>query len=298
MLDVPTIKIIIGGDLGTGKTCLANILLRLLFLKEFDANIEDTLCKQIVIEGKPYNLEILDTVDNDFRNGEEKIEILINYDILIYTYAINDAASFNNIYQRYGAMPIHKEEDNQKLVYVDGKLLRVPPIILVGTKIDLKTQRQVGSHSAEKMKKDLNFQECLECSSLTDVNIDELLRLTIQYATQYQQMKKDLTYLYTTDDDSVASKQLNITDPPSFQPSITPQHLQTNNSEKNKVSTLLPLMQRSDFNVNDKDTSKMLGSGEGEVELDVINVASKQQALVTSAPKYPKTSAQSCCTIV
>lgn len=54
MPNIPTIRIIIAGDLGTGKTSLTNVLLRSLFLKEFDANVEDTFRKQLMVDEKPY----------------------------------------------------------------------------------------------------------------------------------------------------------------------------------------------------------------------------------------------------
>ncbi|TID13526.1 hypothetical protein CANINC_004884 [Pichia inconspicua] len=200
MPNIPTIRVIIAGDLGTGKTSLTNVLLRSLFLKEFDANIEDIFCKQIVVDDQPYNLEILDTLDNEFRSGDEIIRLMLNYDVLIYTYAINDAKSFNNLYQRYASLPIHEEGNHEKLVYIDGKFMRVPPIILVGTKEDLENERQVAAHSAEKMKTELNFQKFIECSSINNTNVENLLKIVIEIASEYQNSEKDLTHIFLDDD--------------------------------------------------------------------------------------------------
>lgn len=291
MQTISVIRIIIGGDLGTGKTCLANFLLRSLFLKEYDANIEDTLCKQVVIDGKPYNLEILDTVDNEFRNGEEKIQILLRNDVLIYTYAIDDVTSFDNLYHRYAALPIHEESDHKKLVYVNGKLLRVPPIILVGTKKDLENERQVAVHSAEKMKAELNFQECLECSSLNNINIEELLKLTIKYALEYQQSEKDLTHLYADDESnepkhSSANSSLNS-------------HLSTQQKPQvyNNIGSKFPSIKEDISDTAIKKSSSVLDMKKDNVAVKSNKVTTKTR-MHTATSKKNSGSIKACCTIM
>lgn len=280
MPNIPTIRIIIAGDLGTGKTSLTNVLLRSLFLKEFDANVEDTFRKQLMVDEKPYNIEILDTLDNEFRSGEEKIRLMLNHDVLIYTYSINDATSFNNLYQRYASLPIHEESDHKKLVYIDGKFMKATPIILVGTKEDLENERQVAAHSAEQMKEELNFQGFIECSSINNTNVEELLKLSIKLASEYQQSEKDLTHLFIEDDGNDAK--------PSGNSSVN-SHLTTS-------------QQRS--NHNTESSSKNFPSIQ-EVETDLPVVSKKPKTNTAPKPSQINTasnsvnnSTQECCIIM
>jgi GTPase KRas protein len=201
MSSIPTVRIVVAGDLGTGKSCLINFYLRALFA-DFDPTLEDTYCKQVLIGDTIHNLEIVDTVDNEFRNDNERISLYQNCDVILLTYSIDDIESFNHIYVRYSNLPINEEVDNKKISYSNGRIKCFPPIILVGTKSDLESARQVATQSAQKLADRLKLQGSLECSCVNNVNVDETFELAVQLGLNHQQSDNDLTHIYAGDEES------------------------------------------------------------------------------------------------
>lgn len=202
MPQIPTVRIVVAGDKGTGKSCLVNFFLRALYLSDFDPDLEETYNKQVRIDDKHYNLEVVDTVDDEFRSIEKRNSLYQDCDVIILTYAINDIESFNNLYYRYSALPFNKEDGKKRLSCVNNRIICFPPIILVGTKVDLESERQVDSEVSRQFVSTFNLQHFFECSSLTNINIDELFRFAIDLGLEYQRSDNDLTHLYLDDEES------------------------------------------------------------------------------------------------
>lgn len=199
---IPTIRIVVSGDEGTGKSCLVNFYVRSFFSDEFDPTIEETYFKQITFNEQVYNLEVVDTVENEFRSEEEKNTLYATADAIILTYAVDDVGSFNNLILRYSNLPINEEDDSTKLIYRHGRIKRFPPIILAGTKYDLALSRQVAVQAAEKLVHDLNLQGFIECSSASNINVDELFSRAIELGLEHQKSDHDLTHIYAADEES------------------------------------------------------------------------------------------------
>lgn len=208
----PTIKIVVAGDVGTGKSNLVNFFVRSLYSTDFDPTIEETYTKSILIDDVYYNLEIIDTVDNEFRDNQKRNCMYIQSDVIILTYAIDDEVSFTNLLLRYSNLPINEEDGSRKLTYVDGRIKSFPPIILVGTKLDLESSRQVAYQSGKNFADQLKLHDFLECSSLANVNVDELFILAAKLGLEHQNSEKDLTHIYAADEESqVRSTELRLT---------------------------------------------------------------------------------------
>jgi GTPase KRas protein len=201
-MDIPTINVVIAGDVGTGKSALTINLIKSMFVPGFDPTVEDTYFRQVDLDGKKYNLKITDTVDNEFRNEEQKISMYQDCDVIFLTYATNDADSFNNLYIRYHNLPIHEEDGSTKLTYKNGEIHYFPPIILLGCKADLENQRQVAQHSAGRLTKDLKLQDFIECSSASNLNVEEVLRKAISFGLAHSQTEHDVTHIYAADEES------------------------------------------------------------------------------------------------
>lgn len=198
----PVIKVVVAGDLGTGKSSLVNFFVRSINSAEFDPTIEETYTKHISIDGIYYNLEVVDTVDNEFRDNQKRHCLYVQSDAIILTYAIDDETTFTNLLLRYSNLPINEEDGSRKLTYVDGRIKSFPPIILVGTKRDLESSRQVAYQSGRKFADQLQLQEFMECSALANINVDELFILASKLGLEHQQSDKDLTHIYAADEES------------------------------------------------------------------------------------------------
>ncbi|ODQ49394.1 hypothetical protein PICMEDRAFT_70940 [Pichia membranifaciens NRRL Y-2026] len=198
----PVIRVVVAGDLGTGKSSLVNFFVRSVSSAEFDPTIEETYTKRISIDGVYYNLEIVDTVDNEFRDNEQRQCLYVQSDAIILTYAIDDEVTFTNLLLRYSNLPINEEDGSRKLTYIDGRIKSFPPIILVGTKRDLESSRQVAYQSGRKFAEQLQLQNFIECSSFANINVDDLFISASKLGLEHQQSDKDLTHIYAADEES------------------------------------------------------------------------------------------------
>lgn len=201
-MEIPTVRIVVAGDLGTGKSSLINFYVHSIFATEFDSTIEVTHKKQVNINDKLYNIEVVDTVDNEFQNEEQRKLLYQTCDVIILTYAIDDMESFKNLYLRYANLPINEEDGEKKLTYLNGRIKCLPPIIVVGNKTDLEMARQVDFHAANKASKELNIPTFMQCSAATNYNVDELFETAIEAGYKYSQLDHDMTHIYAEEEDS------------------------------------------------------------------------------------------------
>ena len=142
-----SIKIILLGDSGVGKTSLLNCLEP----NDTDINQKKTISLEyfnyvLKVNNKVIRMQIWDTV------GHEKFNSIIsNYykttDVAIFIYSINDINSFNNINNWYNELNDKGNNDN------NIKTIK----ILLGNKNDLENERKVTYEMGEKLKKEKNF---------------------------------------------------------------------------------------------------------------------------------------------
>lgn len=145
-----SIKIILLGDSGVGKTSLLNCLEEKGTEKEQNNTISlEYYNYNIKINNYAIRMQIWDTV------GLEKFNsIMANYyktaDVVIIIYAINDINSFNNVNNWLNEL---NDKSNNNIEIEEKKMIK----ILVGNKKDLINERKVTYEMGEKMKKDKNF---------------------------------------------------------------------------------------------------------------------------------------------
>jgi len=150
-------KIIVVGAGGAGKSALTQMFMYGNFVEEYDPTTADSYRKIINVDNEKCQLDILDTAgqeeymrDNYYRLGEG---FLIVYSIIERT--TFDAASrfYDHILQVKG-----KEE---------------VPLILVGSKCDLDSDRDVPKADGDALGKKWNVP-FFETSAKTRVNVDEV----------------------------------------------------------------------------------------------------------------------------
>ncbi|KAG0678784.1 hypothetical protein C6P42_000343 [Pichia californica] len=293
---IPTIKIVIAGDLGTGKSSLVNVFTRNMFT-ELDPTIEDTHCKRVIINDIPYNIEILDTVDNEFHNDHERALIYQQCDAIILTYAINDFDSFQNLIMRYSNLPINEEDGSRKLIYVGDRIRCLPPIILVGTKTDLESCRQVAYPQGKKLQSQLKLQDFIECSCLAKSSVEELFNSVIKLGLTYQLSDKDLTHIYADDENSLKKT-------PSELSVISKQSKITNSKKSINKEKFAPIEEHNFNNtLADKKSAKVQSNSKNNVIPKNNNIASRNSKGVSSVSEHAKAnisskSSDSCCVIM
>jgi len=151
-------KLVIVGGGGVGKSALTIQLIQNHFIDEYDPTIEDSYRKQVTIDEETCLLDILDTA------GQEEYSAMRDQYMrtgqgFILVYAITSRSSFDEIASF--REQILRVKDKDKV-----------PMILVGNKCDLETERQVTTGEGQDLAKSFGCP-FFESSAKTRVNVEE-----------------------------------------------------------------------------------------------------------------------------
>ena len=158
-----SIKCVVLGNATVGKTCLMMAYSTNRFLTQYVPTVYETYTAEIRVEGRPVHLDLRDT------SGHEQyvtVPPLVYPDtgVFLICFSIVDPASFEQVRLNW-----HPSARN----FSDA------PIILVGTKLDLRNDREtvenlkrnklvpIKKSDGRKLKGDIGAVEYVECSSLT-----------------------------------------------------------------------------------------------------------------------------------
>eukprot|EP00026_Physarum_polycephalum_P016791 Phypoly_transcript_17792.p1 GENE.Phypoly_transcript_17792~~Phypoly_transcript_17792.p1 ORF type:complete len:213 (+),score=26.77 Phypoly_transcript_17792:91-729(+) len=184
--DPSHIKILVMGDGAVGKTSFCIAAVTGAFPQEYIPTIFDNTLAKIVGTDKTAFLSLYDTVG---RGDYFKLRRLTypNAKVILMCYSVISPASFENIGREY------KEE---------FKLMPGVPVILVGTKGDLRTDKEMIERLAEKrlsmitekqaqdLADSFGFVCSMECSALKNTGVQEIFNKAIEVALSPPQPKQ------------------------------------------------------------------------------------------------------------
>jgi len=174
----PEHKIIVVGAGGAGKSALTQMFMYSNFVEEYDPTTADSYRKIISVDGEKCQMDILDTAgqedymrDNYYRLGEGFLTV--------YSITMRDTfASVNRFYDHI----------------LQVKAIDEVPLILVGSKCDLESDREVPKTEGEALAAKWNCP-FFETSAKTRVNVDEvfteLVRIVAKFKAQNTQNPSD-----------------------------------------------------------------------------------------------------------
>ena len=139
-----SIKCVVVGDGAVGKTCLYIAYTTNSFPTEYIPTIFDTYSAYVMVDGKPVNLGLWDTA------GQEDYDRLrpLSYpetDVFLVCFSIASPVSFENVRTKW-----HPEVNHH---------CPTTPIILVGTKIDLRNDRETLDKLREKRLSPITYAQ-------------------------------------------------------------------------------------------------------------------------------------------
>ncbi|XP_051819608.1 ras-like protein [Antechinus flavipes] len=150
-------KLVVMGTCYVGKSALTMQFIKNHFVTEYDPTMQDTYCKQTVVDEKPCQLRIVDTA------GTEEYYPLRNHSMLwgggfLLVYAVNDLHSFENVNVFWDIL--------QRL-----KGTNPIPMVLVANKVDV-TDRLVDPTQGQEVARSLGVPY-VETSAKTGQGVEQ-----------------------------------------------------------------------------------------------------------------------------
>ncbi|KAL6124557.1 hypothetical protein ACLB2K_077069 [Fragaria x ananassa] len=179
------IKCVTVGDGAVGKTCLLISYTSNTFPTDYVPTVFDNFSANVLVDGQTVNLGLWDTAGQEDYNRLRPLSYR-GADIFLLTFSLISSPSYENISKKWVPELRH---------YAPSV-----PIILVGTKLDLREGRQflmnypgastISTEQGEDLKKKIGAVAYIECSSKTQQNVKAIFDAAIKLALFPSESKK------------------------------------------------------------------------------------------------------------
>ncbi|KFO53806.1 Ras-related protein Rap-2c, partial [Corvus brachyrhynchos] len=169
-------KVVVLGSGGVGKSALTVQFVTGTFIEKYDPTIEDFYRKEIEVDSSPSVLEILDTAGTEVDASPSVLEILD-------TAGTEQFASMRDLYIKNGqgfilVYSLVNQQSFQDIKPMRDQIVRVKryekvPLILVGNKVDLESEREVLSAEGRALAQEWGCP-FMETSAKSKTMVDEL----------------------------------------------------------------------------------------------------------------------------
>lgn len=184
------VKIMVVGDGSVGKTCMLISYTTNSFPGEYVPTVFDNYTANAIVDGQPINLGLWDTAGSDEYNTLRPLSYP-GTDVFIICFALSSPASYESV----------KTKWHPEVAHFNPKT----PIILVGTKLDLRDHpdtiaslkennlKPVATAEGEKLAKEIGAAKYLECSAKNQDNLPTVFEEAVKAVFNDQKDKTTTT---------------------------------------------------------------------------------------------------------
>lgn len=166
-----TYKLVVVGGGGVGKSAITIQFIQSYFVTDYDPTIEDSYTKQCVIDDTPAKLDILDTAGQEEFSAMRE-QYMRSGEGFLLVFSVADHASFDEIYKFHRQILRVKDRDEF-------------PMLMVGNKADLDSQRIVSLEEAQQLARQLKIPY-IECSAKIRMNVDQAFHELVRIVRKFQ----------------------------------------------------------------------------------------------------------------
>ena len=171
------IKAVVVGDGAVGKTCLLMSYSQDVFPNEYIPTIFDNYAANVMVDGSLVHLGLWDTAGQPDYDRLRPLSYP-NTDVFIICFSILSPTSFENVKHKWAPEIAHHGPNK--------------PVVLVGTKCDLREDsdviralavkggKPIGYPQGLMMAKELKMQHYVECSALTQRGLRQVFETAIR----------------------------------------------------------------------------------------------------------------------
>ncbi|XP_040190534.1 rho-related GTP-binding protein RhoG-like [Rana temporaria] len=172
-----TIKCVVVGDGGVGKTCLLMCYQTNTFPEEFYPRVLENYTVQITVDGKTVSLNLWDTHGNE---EPDRIRPLVypKTNVAIICFSIASTPSYENVkYKWYPEVSHHCP--NIPILLVDTKKdLRTDPNVI--NKLKEKNQLPISHQQGVSLSREIDAAKYMECSALNQDGVQEVFSESVR----------------------------------------------------------------------------------------------------------------------
>ncbi|KOB68084.1 Ras oncogene [Operophtera brumata] len=173
-----TYKLVVVGGGGVGKSAITIQFIQSYFVTDYDPTIEDSYTKQCVIDDIPAKLDILDTAGQEEFSAMRE-QYMRSGEGFLLVFSVADHASFDELYKFHKQILRVKDRDEF-------------PMLIVGNKADLETQRVVSLEEAQALSRQLKVPY-IECSAKARMNVDQAFHELVRLVRRFQEAERITT---------------------------------------------------------------------------------------------------------
>ena len=167
MDDDEEIKVILVGEMGTGKTSLINTAIGLCFQDKLPSTTTNSIVNKVMeIKGKKYSINLWDTIGQEKYRSLTKI-FMKGAKVVIFVYDITSRHTFTELDFWFKST---QEIINEKIV-----------MGIIGNKSDLFLKEEVSEEEGRKLAKDKGFEFALTSAKNSSIFCEFLEKLVKKY---------------------------------------------------------------------------------------------------------------------